>query len=401
MNRFQKVGFAMVFASGMVFAAGSPWWTANAPYGQVAFPWVVACQDDDSKFDPEQADNECYKTLGGWWFGYVSGPAAGKGNPNGCRVDMANQQPSTSTTDNYVKAKINGDWVSFLGPDDPSCQGPAVTNKANGDSYLLDGYLDLNIAVGDGINGVDDVYDPSIASVAVNFSTPPGGDKGSEIPVFVKKDMSQYDGFCLKYQSDHLATDKLLAELGWDETDGKGSSDFKYDGWWAKIPPAATPTIKDFKWSTTCTGGAARYEQKDCGDFSQENWSAAPLPITKAITEMMSFKITLKSYTKAAINFKLYAFGPAGTCDGTLGGGEPNPIISAKVPNVNFALNGRILSANVAKPAMVQIYNLQGAIVKSQTLSPNSNTMNLSNLPTGIYMVRSPSLGYTSRIVVK
>jgi len=398
MNKFQKVGIAIAFASSMVFAQGSPWWTANAPYGQVAFPWVVTCQDDPTKFDPEISDNECYKTLGGWWFGYIAGPVKGP-NTNGCRVDMAGVTPGTSVATNYVKAKINGNWVSFMGPDYQNCEGPDVTNRANGDSYLIDGYLEVKLAVGAG----DAVkYQPSIAALATNLSTPSGGNMGTVIPTFVPRDMTQYtDGLCLKYESDHEAVDFWLV-LGWDETDAEealgGKSKFKYDTWYAKIPEGSGVQTVDFAW----TNKAGCTDAKNCGNFKQAQWSeAAALDIEQATKKMMSVKINYQDYAPGEINFKLYAFGPRGTCGNSMGGNNP-VIFSRNIPNsVSFAMSGKVLTASIAKPAVVQVYNLQGAMVKSQALTPNSNTMNLSNLPTGIYMVRAPSLGYTGRIVVK
>jgi len=407
MNRFKIVGFAMVFAAGMVLAAGTPWWTAKAPHGQVAFPWVVACKDDDSKFDDQNPDNECWSTLGGWWFGYIAGPVIGP-NTNGCRVDMAGLPPGTSKkgdakTTNYVEAKINGNMVSFVGTDYPTCLGPDVTNRLDGVSTLLDGYLDLEFAVGEGINGEGEPkkWEPSIAALGVNFSTPPGGLKGTEIPVFVEKDMTSFGGFCLKYESDHTKSDNFSLRLGWDQTGVTADKNrFKYDPWIAKIPPGTGIQTKDFLWTYPDSLKAKCKVGGKCGDFEQEGWADGALPITSALTKMLSVNLDFSSYTPGVIHFKLYAFGPAGTCDGDFEGNTPI-IPSKNIKNVNFTLNGRMLSVDVAKPAMVQIYNLQGAIVKSQTLSPNSNTMNLSNLPTGIYMVRSSSLGYTSRIVIK
>jgi len=388
MGKFKKVGLAIILASGMAFAQ-SPWWTANAPHGQVAFPWVVNCKDDTNVFDDQNPDNDCFKKMGGWWFGYIAGPAITTGNSNGCRVDMAGKTPGQSNSDNYVKAKINGSMVSFVGPDSPDCQGPDVTNRANGDSYL-DGALEVELAVGTGIVGPPS-WEPSIAALSTNFSTPAGGDKGNTPPVFVERDMSQYGGFCLKYESNHLPTDDFTLILGWDETDAENSPGRNfYDPYYAAIPAGDGVKTVDFAWSTTCTGT----EPKVCGDFEQEGWSKTDAsPITKAITKMMSVKINLKSYEPATVKFKLYAFGPKGTCNAA------TPIVSGKnAPSLNLTLNGRMLSIN--KSAMVQVYNLQGAIVQSQTLTPDSK-MNLGNLPTGIYMVRAPSLGYTSRIAIK
>jgi len=407
MNRIQKVGVAIACATSMVFAA-DPWWVWDVAYGQVAFPWVVACQSDKSKFDPEESDNECYKTLGGWWFGYLAGPADKIGpNVNGCRVDMAGKQPATSTADHYVKAKINGSWVSLVGPDNdgtgttsdaPICNGPDVTNRGNGDSYLEDEKgLALELAVSDGINGPA-VWEPSIAAVAVNFSTPPGGDQGDIPPVFVKRNMDQIagGGFCMKYESDHLPADNFNIELGWDETNAETLDNrARYDGYVAKIPAGSGVQVKDFVWSTDCTKSN---DARICGDFEQEGWSKpSAYPIDSAIYQMMSFKISYKAYVPGVVHFKLIAFGPKGSC------GAATPITVGKIAqsNVRFSLEGRTLLASINKSAEVQIYNLQGAMVKSQTLTEQSNRMNLSNLPTGIYMVRAPSLGYTSRIVVK
>jgi len=401
-NRIQKFGLAVIAASSMAFAI-DPWWTWDAPYGQVAFPWVQDCQDDDSKFDVDNPDNVCFKTLGGWWFGYLAGPGL-KPNVNDCRIDMAGKSPGQSTEENFVKAKINGTWVSFVGPDNdgsdangpPVCNGPDVTNRKTGDSYLSDEKaLSIQLGVGTGINGPDK-WDPSIAALATNFSTPPGGDQGDVIPVFVKKDMSSFGGFCVKYESDHTAADNFTFTLGWDETDAETVDDrAKYDGWKAAIPAGTGVQTKEFTWpadfATSCAG------KLKCGDFEQEGWSKTyAYAIDTAITKMTSIKFNFQAYTPKIINFKLIAFGPKGAC------GEATPIVPGKIKGgVNFTMEGKTLMASISKSAVVQIYNLRGAVVQSQTLTPSNNKMNLGGLPTGIYLVRAPSLGITSRIVVK
>jgi hypothetical protein len=63
-----------------------------------------------------------------------------------------------------------------------------------------------------------------------------------------------------------------------------------------------------------------------------------------------------------------------------------------------FNMNGRILSANFA--GSVQVINLQGAVVAKKTLAANES-MNLANLPVGIYMVRSKNRGIVQKIMVK
>jgi hypothetical protein len=80
-----------------------------------------------------------------------------------------------------------------------------------------------------------------------------------------------------------------------------------------------------------------------------------------------------------------------------------SPIIGGKPTQsgVSFAMEGRMLSVSVTKATAVQVYNMQGAVVKTQTLTPEIKTINLSNMPAGIYMVSAPSLGYTGKIMLK
>ena len=76
------------------------------------------------------------------------------------------------------------------------------------------------------------------------------------------------------------------------------------------------------------------------------------------------------------------------------------PILkSGSVPGLKMVQNGRIFSLSMERAASVQVINLQGAVVYTQTIT--NRTMNLSHLPTGVYMVRIPSLGYTNKVILK
>lgn len=405
MNKFQKIGVAIVFASGMAFAQ---LWSVNADHGQVQFPWVVECTSSPA-FDETNDNDPCYKNYGGWWYGYLAGPDTDVG-PKNC-AGKAWMPPSGGSTTkvNKVEAKISGNWVTFVGTDDPvACEGPAITNKQNGNSLMGPNGLELKLVIGPGDLAT---FDPSIAAIGVNLSNSTKSPKniGAPAPAGLGK-----DGFCLTYISDHTNTMEptvnsganLAIELGWDEGE-KGSEVRGFDTWYSILPEAPNGQRKtvDFRWTRTSPtpDGPGVTES---GDFISENWTMwpsnvalglRPWPITTATDTMTAVKIRLKGYVATTVNFTLVEFGFAGTCNG---GGTP--IIGGKnAPSVNFAMNGKVLTASIAKPAVVQVYNLQGAMVKSQALTPNSNTMNLSNLPTGIYMVRAPSLGYTGRIVVK
>jgi Fe2+ transport system protein FeoA len=114
---------------------------------------------------------------------------------------------------------------------------------------------------------------------------------------------------------------------------------------------------------------------------------------------MQSVKIRLKQMDGTAVppvvNFKIIEFG--------LLSGDHVPIISKKAAQnvAKFNLNGRMLSmlSSAAKPVSVQVINLQGSLVHSQALA--SGSINLSHLPAGVYIVRSPELGYSGRIMLK
>ncbi|GBU25728.1 hypothetical protein R83H12_02383 [Fibrobacteria bacterium R8-3-H12] len=60
-----------------------------------------------------------------------------------------------------------------------------------------------------------------------------------------------------------------------------------------------------------------------------------------------------------------------------------------------------MVSMTVKANAIVQVINLQGAVVHAQTLTPANSSMNLSKLPTGVYMLHAPALGYVNKIMLK
>jgi hypothetical protein len=401
MNKFQKASLAIIVATGMAFAAGSLW-RVGAPYGIAQFDWIQTCLADPD-FDETDSEDPCYKQHGGWWFGYVAGPSSG---PAVGECDLKrNEAFKSDPANNYVKAKIDDQWVSFVGPDydSPPCQGPPFTDKEAGGAYLIDHGLELELNIGP---GVDATYQPAIAAVGINFSQP----KSNGLSPPTDRDFTSKGGFCLTYELSGLDGQPEAAfamELGWNEDDAAQepeSAKVPYDTWFHPIPPGSGVQVKDFPWTA----------------FEQEGWSTVPWALAKATGEMRSLKIRLKAPATpynpiGPVRFKLIQLGWKGECDAkscarddleSCGGSKqpPVPIISggAAVANASFKQAGRIfnLLASVEKPVAVQVINLQGAIVHSQTMSAN-NAMNLSNLPTGIYMLRLPSLGYTSKVILK
>jgi len=402
----------MVFAAGMAFA--QLLWTVDAPYGQVQFPWVVECTAKPD-FNESDANDPCYKKEGGWWYGYVAGWETGEKaqvGPKKC-VGAAGMPPDggSSSGVNKVEAKINGAWANFNGADYPECEGPPVTDKTNGASLMSADGLELKFTVGPGYILAPD-YEPSLAGVGVNFGEYPTN--------AFKKNLEAKGGFCLTYISDHENTRKgnagaqMTIGLGWDE--GIKSALVKgYDVWYAKIPESnGVKKTEEFTWTGTPVMGDDPAVPNEAGKFIQDNWTSwpdnkgkppgAPFPITSATQEMTAVKIFFSGYEAKTVNFKLIEFGFTGSCG--KGGGFNNggtPIANGVRTNpMGFAMNGRMLSMNssVGKPVVVQIINLQGSVVKTQTMS-KGDKMNLQNLPTGIYMVRVPAQGYVAKYAIK
>jgi len=390
MNKFQVVGLAVALAVGTSFAQGSLW-NPTAAYGIVYFDWIDECMNGPgSTFEEDNSEDPCYKDHGGWWFGYVAGPSSGGDAPE------CGPLSKKSSELNSVKAKIDGNWVTFVGPDGaPSnCEGPAITDIENGTS-LLDDALEIEFSIGNGEKiPASDIYEPDIAALAVNLSYADSyAGKSPEVP----RDFSGKPGFCLTYESNHSTFSEpdegLGIELGWLEDDASSTNKIPYDVWHTKIPAGTGKITANFPWKPwgDVTG--------ETGVFRQEGWSGTgKWPLSTAIGQMRSVKIRLKGYEETKVNFKLYEFGWAGECDG---GTPPVSIAVGAKAIVNFSMVGRTINMLVAKPATVQVINLQGKVVHTQTLTPTSQKMNLSNLPTGVYMLRAPSLGYTDKIVLK
>jgi len=289
--------------------------------------------------------------------------------------------------------------MGIFGNDNDDCLGPSFTNKENG-NFIIDRGLEFEMNIG---AGVDATYEQAIAAVGLNFSQPP--QPGWAPPT--DRDFTSKGGFCMTYELSGLdKAENFAMELGWNDDDASQEDDahkVPYDAWFHNIPLGDGIQVKDFEWS----------------NFEQAGWAKpAPWPLSKATSEMRAVKIRLKvpsaPYTPVGpIKFTLIQFGFKGECDEVacyrddeecISNGVVTPVISRgpAVGNVSFKQAGRTFSfaKPIAKPVAVQVINLQGAIVYSQTMSANS-IMNLSNLPTGIYMLRAPSVGYTSKVILK
>jgi len=190
-------------------------------------------------------------------------------------------------------------------------------------------------------------------------------------------------GYCITYTSD--AT--LEFKLGHNET--------TYDDGCTRqflLPARSTPGAVNITWS----------------QFAFPGWCAGatrPKPIVPdatPLTDAVSVKIATPSQTETnptVINLNIYQFGWGTSCNNDV---SVSTRPTSAAASVNFKMVGRSFTLNsIEKPVAVQVINLQGAVVYSQTLTSASKTMNLSNLPTGVYMLRAPDLGFTNKVILK
>jgi len=341
MNKFQKAGLAAIAASGMAFAGGSLWQVSeDFPSLQVRTDNVVACW---AQYPPdEDYQSKCYKGSGGWWFGYVN-------HDDGSQPEK-------------VEVKINGSWVNF---------GPG-TSLSDGDdgTFFIENALEIKTTT----KGAADNPGGGIGFNHKQESASDRWDNSGNNYV----DIKNKNGYCITYT---LSGDAMEFVLGWEEGSSLSGSS-KYDVWKVPIKAASSKTVLDMPWA----------------DFKQAGWSDPKYPLSKAQEQAVSVKIRYDGADKEG-SFTLYQLGWKGECDTKAPSTKVASVGSASSIAMNLA--GRSLSlSGFGKAVNVQLLNLHGAIVANQTLEP-SGKMNLSNLPTGVYMVRIPSVGYVNKIMLK
>ncbi|MDR2581416.1 MAG: T9SS type A sorting domain-containing protein [Fibromonadaceae bacterium] len=344
MNTFKKAGLAIAVASSMAFAQGNLWGTDDEKFMslQVLFDGVRECWAGSPP--DEMGQSPCYESTGGWWFGYAE---------NGGST---------------LQAHIGNEWVNF-----GAAPSPRLTD-AMGLSLIGSGFSLKYYA------GPAEAEDkPGLAAIGVNVLQNPN--TGGE-------NVAAKGGVCVVYRSN----EDINLELGWHE------ATYGYNTFQALLPASAAGRMINLTWDATATG-------RTSGDFSRETW--APLhDIAVALNDLRALKFPLKNTTTTPIaaDFTLCELGWAGSCSSTYTCSGSTPIIgggAVAVNAVNLKIAGRMLSLAVERSTAVQIINLQGAVVYSQTLTPAKQLMNLSNLPTGVYMVRVPDLGYANKILLK
>jgi hypothetical protein len=260
-----------------------------------------------------------------------------------------------------ITVKKQGSYVPFV-------EGVSLSDEADGSSLIDPDALRVSmVAVSE--NGTD--YGGS--GFGFNFGEPKSR----------RQDINSKGGYCITYESDGAVEFKL----GHDES---------------TYTDACT-----FEVSLPATTSGRRAAQIPWDNFDLPGWCKTNPPAgatvvskTVALGEAEGLKIAIpatNATTPKTINFAIYQLGWLND------GCDTSPIISSgKISNgIQFQMVGNIVTLNVKNPTAVQVINLHGAVVHAQTLASPNDAMNLSKLPTGVYMLRVPSLGYVNRIIVK
>jgi len=386
---------SMAFAGGnlwdftdQVATTSDPWW------GQVHTPGVLKCWSEIDSNKDNNWGEPCYKGAGGYWFGYNDQTGEVRDNvsdialyaPKGsCPVDgpTPEQAKGSIQTVMYIEpGKQNDSWKDLV-------VGGPVTEAGH--------YLTKNYGFGNATTSFDVKFinpagtedEPTVAGIGFNWRNKKECGNEDYENVYTE-DISGKTGLCIVYKADKEGVE---VELGWNEVG------YFYNTWVAKLPAATDWKTVEMKWEDF----APSYE--DCVDFH-------PQTIALKNAESLKFAVKNRTATASTIHFELKEVGWAGSCSGTAGkpiapptekwweSCEGNtPINPSKIASAfKFNFNGRMLSVNFA--GSVQVISLQGAVVAKKTLAANES-MNLSNLPAGIYMVRSEKYGIVQKIMVK
>jgi len=333
----KKVVLLALSAVSMAFAQGSLWGMNTTTFPSLQ---VKTPQVTDCWGGGGDEDT-CYSQIGGWWFGYDYGGGS-------------------------IQLFKEGSWTNF-GP------GVGLTDENDG-SPLIQGGLSVKLTA-QSSNGT--AYGGS------GFGFNYWGDQNTSYT----ENITSRNGYCITYSSNGA----LIAKLGHDET--LYTADCTYD---MDLPS---------------TSGAVSAVKLPFASFALPSWCPTatsfsdnlPLVPSKPTGIAASFKIAVgatQSTSPTIVDATIYQLGwHTDNCNTDVASIRYGSVAAA---SVNYKMVGRSFTLNsIEKPVAVQVINLQGAVVYSQTLTSASKTMNLSNLPTGVYMLRAPALGFTNKVILK
>jgi len=261
----------------------------------------------------------------------------------------------------YAEVKKEGQFVEFG-------EGVGISNEADGSSLIDADGLTVKLTAQS-----EDGTKYGGAGIGFNYGKPESR----------TQNINSKGGYCLTYTSDG----PLLFKLGHDESTYTDECTIE-----VALAASSSPKKVDLSFSDNT--------------FDLPGWCKTSPPAGKtvidkatALSNAVGVKIATNatnSSTAEVIVLTVHQLGWQGECD------TNTPILkSASIAGLKMVQNGRMFSLSMERAASVQVINLQGAVVHTQSVAPANHTMNLSHLPTGVYMVRIPSLGYTNKVILK
>lgn len=168
---------------------------------------------------------------------------------------------------------------------------------------------------------------------------------------------------------------------------------YEYNSFVKALEPSSSPKHVKIAWS--------EFAQGDWGGTGEE---------PGGITAYLNFSagIQFKFEGGGAADRNVFHLGGVGwyndadECDREFSG---TPILyTNKLSGFSLAQNGRVLQFNgLDRAATVQVINLQGRLVSEGVIGASKNSLNLSNLSSGVYMVRisGERLNFTQKVMLR
>lgn len=204
---------------------------------------------------------------------------------------------------------------------------------------------------------------------------------------------------------DQVGEVDLSAKTGFCATYASFASGFTFE---VKSPAYGANNYDSYVMTMPNTSGAFTAMDLPFASMKQAGWGdVTALDDVKAAVSAIAFKFSAAAGKENQITIK--QLGYAGECDGATGTAT-NHMTSLKImatagSSLKAILSGRALSfSGLSKKSMqVQVINLQGQVFSSSVLTSAKSTLNLSNLTSGVYIVRAvgADFNFSQKIVLE
>jgi len=268
------------------------------------------------------------------------------------------------------------------------------------------------IATGGYFYGYDDANDGGTSTFewpnGVDEYNAPGLDADGSLPmVFSLKAGFDYPFAAMGVDmiKNQVEVVDLSAKTGFCATYASFASGFQFE---VKSTAYGAGNYDTYLMTMPNTSGAFTAMDLPFASMKQGGWgTVTALDDVKAAVSAIAFKFSGTAGKESQISIK--QLGYAGECDGATGTALNHVGISVKSmtagSSLKAILSGRALSfSGLSKKSMhVQVINLQGQVFSSSVLTSAKSTLNLSNLTSGVYIVRAvgADFNFSQKIVLE